>query len=206
MIEEDRKKIWEGEIIADVGEENWKQLGFESFRHEKTYLDQLTKMGLTICRSHPKSCFITGDNPVILVSSWQPNNPGLIVKDIRVWFPISYRKGLLWSWGHRGIDKTTFGHSETRMWNRHMVKWCYQEVYSPLPDDWLRDAVKEITFDPCLGHYGSLKEMAEAHSFPALDGNSKEMGEIIDTGAALRAGEKHDVLKLKPKKHPHRKK
>ncbi len=202
MIEEDRKKLWEGKIVADVGEENWKQLGFESIGHERTYLDQLMKMGLTICSSHPKSFFITSDNPVILVSSLQPNNPGLIVPDVRVWFPISYRKGLLWSWAHRGINKTAFGHSETRMWNRQMIKWCYREVYSPSPEDWLRDAVKEIEFDPRLGHYGSLKEMAESHSLPALDANNKEVGEIIDSAAALRAGKKHDVLKLKPMYQP----
>lgn len=196
MIEEDRRKIWEGEIIADVGEENWKQLGFESFRFEEAYLNELMRMGLTICTSHPKSFFITSDNPVVLVSTSQPNNPGLLLRDAQVWFPISHKKGLLWSWSHGGIDKTTLGHSATRMWNRQMIKWCYKEVYSPLTDDWIRDAVKEITFGPCLGHYGSLKEMAEGHAFPAVDGNDNRMGEVIDMMSALRAGEKKDVVRL----------
>lgn len=196
MLHEHREAIWKGKVIADVGKENWRQLGFESFKTEPFYLDVLMQMGLALCTSHPNSFFLTSDNPVILTAQSQKDNPGLGLKDAEIWFPISHKKALLWSWRHGGIDKTTLGHSATRMWNRQMIKWCYREAYSPLADDWIKTAVKEITFDPCFGHYGSLEEMAGSHSHPAVDGDDNRMGEIIDMVAALRAGEKKDVVRL----------
>jgi hypothetical protein len=67
-------------------------------------------------------------------------------------------------------------------------------------DDWIQTAVKEITFAPCLGHYGSLEEMAGSFSCDAVDWNDNKLGEIIDTLAALRSGEKRDALKLHPQR------
>ena len=94
-------------------------------------------MGLTICTSHPKSCFLTSDNPVILTSHSQKDDPGIGQRYTEVWFSVSYKKGLLWTWKHSGIDKTTLGHSATRVQNRNMIRWCYKEVYSPLREDWI---------------------------------------------------------------------
>lgn len=195
MLYEHREALWKGNVLIDVGRENWKQLGFESFKTEALFLNGLMRMGLTVCASHPKSFFITSDNPVILVSPFQKDSPGLGHKDTQVWFPISYKKGLMWSWKHSGIDRTTFGHSATRALNRAMIKWCYREIYSPLPEDWIAAAVKENTFDPCYGHYGSLEQMAGDFSFDAVDDNGRKR-EIVDLLAALRAGEKTDVLNL----------
>jgi hypothetical protein len=133
-----------------------------------------------------------------LTSNIQKDNPGLRLKDAEVWFPISYNRGLLWDRRHRGIKKTTLGHSATRAYNRHMIKWCYREVYAPLPEDWISAAVKEITFDPCLGHYGTLEDVLK-HSLPAVagpPGREVPMGEVVDLLAVLRAGEKRDVVRL----------
>ena len=195
-LEEDRKAFWEGSLFVDVGEENWKQLGFISTQTEAIWLDTLSAMGLTICNAHPGSCFVTSDNPVVLTCNSQKDRPGLWVKDAEVWFPISHKKGLLWTWRHTGADATTLGHSATRNQNRKMIRWCYRAIYAPLPEDWIGLAVKEETFNPCYGHYGSLKETAENHCLPAVD-ESGSSREVVDLVSALRAGEKLDVLKLK---------
>jgi Protein of unknown function (DUF4238) len=195
---EAKDAIYKGEVRAEVGKENWKQLGFDSFTFETLWLEGLARMGLTICTSHSKSFFLTSDNPVVLRSYFQPDNPGLGVKDAEVWFPISYNHGLLWSRKHLGIHKTTLGYAATCDYNRQIIKWCYREVYSPLPGDWINEAVKEATFDPCYGHYGSLEKVLQ-HSFHARigpPGPKGRKGEVVDILAALRAGEKCDVVRL----------
>jgi hypothetical protein len=195
-LDEDRKAFWEGGLFVDVGEENWKQLGFTSFESEKTWLEALSRMRLTICEAHPKSFFATSDNPVILTANSQSDRPGLGLSDAEVWFPISYKRGLLWTWKSGQTEKTTLGHSATRIKNRLMIRWCYREIYAPLPEDWIASAVKEEKFDPCFGHYGSLKEFAENHLINALDETGKKR-EIIDLVSGLKAGAKLDVLGLR---------
>ena len=195
-LQEDREAFWEGRLFVDVGEENWKQLGFNSFQTEELWLNILSEMGLTICHAHSGSCFVTSDNPVILTCNSRKDSPGLGLEDAEVWFPVSHKKGLLWTWRHRGADATTLGHSATRTLNRKMIRWCFREIYAPLPEDWIGMAVKEETFDPRYGHYGSLKEVAENHSLQAVD-ESGTSREIIDLLCALRTGDKLDVLKLK---------
>jgi hypothetical protein len=194
-LEQVRKEFWEGKLFVDVGEENWKQLGFTSFESETTWLEALSMMGLTICDARPKSFFVTSDNPVILTDSSQSNRPVLGTIDDEIWFPISHRKGLFWTRKSSQIGRTTLGHSATRIKNRLMIKWCYKEVYSPLSYAWLESAVTEEKFDPCYGHYGSLKEVAENHCVWAIDEAGKKR-EIIDLLSGLRAGEKLDVLRL----------
>ena len=194
-LEEDRKEFWEGRLFVDVGEENWKQLGFSSFESEATWVEALSKMALTICEAHPRSFFVTSDNPVILTRGSQSDTPGLGLIDAEVWFPISHRKGLLWTWKASQTGRTTLGHSATRIRNRMMIKWCYREVYAPLPEDWVESAIIEDKFDPCFGHYGSLKDVAEKHCVSAVDQAGKNH-EIIDLLKALRASEKLDVLRL----------
>src|SRR5579871_4218903 len=51
-IAEDRQQILNGELIIDVGEENWKQQGFFSFKMAEVWMQHLTQMGLTICSAH----------------------------------------------------------------------------------------------------------------------------------------------------------
>jgi hypothetical protein len=65
-----------------------------------------------------------------------------------------------------------------------MIKWCYREVYSSLPEDWIESAMIEERFDPCFGHYGSLKDVAENHCVNAVDQAGKSH-EIIDLLKAL---------------------
>jgi hypothetical protein len=200
-LQEAREAVWKGEVFADVGEANWKQLGFTSFETEGMWLNALCQMGLTVCNCHPKSCLITSDNPVILTCQSQKDSPGLGLKDAEVWFPISYNKGLLWTWRDRGISKMTLGHSATRVQNRNMIRWCYREVYAPLPEDWLGPAVTENSFDPRYGHYGSLEQVAGNHALYAADASGAQK-EIVDMLAALRAGEKCDALRLEPSFQP----
>ncbi len=193
-IQEDRVALLKGELVVDVGEENWKQLGFEAMQLQEMWINVLSKMGLTICGSHYQSFFITSDNPVVVHCGSQPNNPGIGVKDAEIWFPISYKKGLLWTWKHRGVQRDTFGHSLTRTMNKRMIKWCYKEVYSPLAEDWIGRAMKEVQFDPCYGHYGSLQEMIDNYALTAILPNGTQAGEIMDITAGLKSGEKHDVV------------
>jgi hypothetical protein len=196
-LREDREALLEGKLTVDVGEENWKQLGFESCSTKELFVNTLCRMGLTICLSHYNSFFITSDNPVVLTSSLQPDQPGLGLSDAEIWFPVSYRVGLLWRWRHGNVQRDTFGHSQTRVMNRRMVRWCYKEVYSPQRESWIEAAVMEVDFDPCYGHYGTLQRLLEsavpAATVPHL---GKQTGEVVDTIAGLRTGEKCDVVKL----------
>ena len=203
-LQEARDALWKGEVFVDVGEENWKQLGFTSFQTEVFWVNALTQMGLTVCTSHPNSFFLTSDNPVILTSHSQKDSPGLGLKDAEVWFPISYKRALLWRWKHRVTDRTTLGHSATRVRNRNMIRWCYNEVYAPLPEVWINSATKGCTFDTCYGHYGSLDKVANDHAFHVVD-DSGMRREIVDILAGLRTGEKVDVLQLKSSRNggPH---
>lgn len=204
-MDADRESILNGDLFVDVGEENWRQLGFSSPTSMAIVGEQLAPMTLTICRSHPNSFFLTSDNPVVFLSTAQPNNPGLALPDARVWFPVSHNRGFLWSQRKQNfganmkLERSNFGHSETRAMNRQIVKWCYKDVYSPLPEPWVEDAVKSAAFDPCFGHYGSLKQLIETHNAPAVfeEPNGKQRkGEIVNMTAGLRTGEKCDAVRI----------
>jgi Protein of unknown function (DUF4238) len=161
-------------------------------------------MTLAICRCHPNGFFLTSDNPVIVLSARQPNKPGVALPDARVWFPISYNRGLLWTHkkgmaGSVAVSRSGFGHSETRSLNRQIIKWCYKEVYSPLPETWIDEAMKANSFDPCFGHYGSRNLVIEAHSAPAFVARGSGLqrrGEIVDLIAGLKSGAKCDAVRI----------
>jgi len=187
-LAEDRRRILDGKLFADVGRENWKQLGFESFHLEEHLIELLLGMRMTVATCHRRSFFVTSDNPVVRT---YPSRPDQLNDEM--WFPISYKRGVLW---HRRSlsEKTTFGFSETISMNRRMIKHAHIRIYSPRPEDWIREASKEATFDPLLGHYGSLSKVIAA-SEEAIDMQGKPR-EIVDLVAAMRAGQKIDVLGL----------
>ena len=120
-----------------------------------------------------------------------PSRPDKL--DDEMWFPISYKRGILW---HRRSlsEKTTFGFSETISMNRRIIKHAHRRIYSPLPEDWIREASKEARFDPLFGYYGSLSKVIAA-SEQAIDMEGKPR-EIVDLVAAMRAGQKMDVVGL----------
>jgi hypothetical protein len=85
------------------------------------------------------------------------------------------------------------------MRNMDIIRWCYKKVYSPLPADWIATAMKENKFNPCYGHYRSLEQIAQNHTYPAvLEGVGKEhqRGEVINMLEALRAGKECDAVEL----------
>jgi hypothetical protein len=90
-LAEDRQQILDGKLFVDVGRENWKQLGFESFRIEGDVIRMLLGMRLTIVACHPRLFFVTSDNPVVRT---YPSKPDTV--DDEMWFPISYKRGVLW--------------------------------------------------------------------------------------------------------------
>ena len=108
IIQKTRENILAGELRIDVGQENWKQLGFDSAHLENTIVQTLCQMGLTIYTSHYKSFFLTSDNPVVTTSAEEPNSPGVLYPSAEVWFPIGWNRGLLWSWKHKGGVSGTF--------------------------------------------------------------------------------------------------
>ncbi len=190
-LKEDREQVLRGEVTADVGRENWKQLGFESFRLEPEIIRLLLGMRMTVMDCHPKSFFLISDNPVVRT---YPSD-GAMAKgrwDDEVWFPISHKRGLLWH--RRGLgERAGFGHSESRSLNRRVVERSYKFVYSPLPEDWIAEAARKETSDPLVGHYGSLdRVIGEAR--PAIDHHGRPCGEIVDLVAAMRSGERVDIL------------
>ncbi len=187
-LEESRRECLTGGLIIDVGEENWKQLGFHSFKMEEDLLRLLGGMEMTIVDCNLQGFFLTSDNPVVRTF---PSAHGK--QDDEVWLPVSYKRGLLWH--RRALGKRTcFGHSQVRSYNRRVIKYCYKYVYSPLAEGWIEPATSQETFDPLLGHYGSLERVI-AEAKPAIDGKTgKRCGEIVDFVAALRTGEKLDVV------------
>lgn len=194
-LEEDRKSLYEGGLFLDVEPECKKQLGFESFEQMELWIKCLSLMNLTVVECHYKSFFTTSDNPVIVFSNARStekqHNIGLKMKDAKVWFPISWNKGLLWHWD-APQERTGFGYSETHKINHKVAQWCYKFVYSPQPVQWL--AIKDVVFDPLRGHYGSLKKFFEL-SRPCFDLKSgKQIGDVIEIMSALRSGIKQDIL------------
>jgi hypothetical protein len=104
-LAEHRQDVINGKLFTDVGEENWKQLGLRIFEMFHIWLEPLGQMNLTVCHAGQKSFFITSDNPMIITSRSQWDSPGMITPDVEVWFPISWKKGLLWTWKNKGIKK-----------------------------------------------------------------------------------------------------
>lgn len=189
-LNEDREKALDGDLFVDVGEENWKQLGFMAFQIEADLIHLLLKMQMTVVNCHPGRFFLTSDNPV--GRTFPSGNDKL---DDDVWFPISYKRGVLWHRRRLGA-KTTFGYSEHFAYNRRLIKNSYKFIYSPLPDGWIESASREVHVDPpLLGHYGSLREVI-AQAKPAFDASGRPCGEIIDVMAAMRARPKPDVVGL----------
>lgn len=188
-LEEDREKVLNGKLFMDVGEENWRQLGFYVFQNEKQVIHLMQQMRMTIVNCHPKSAFLTSDNPVVRTF---PTHHGSL--DDQVWFPISYKRGVLW---HRNNlpAKTTFGHSQTRALNRRVIKYAYKKVFAPLPEDWIEGVVMTEDFNPLLGHYGSLREVMQ-HSVQTDSSEEEQPKEIVDLVAAMKAGKKLDVVRI----------
>jgi Protein of unknown function (DUF4238) len=186
-ITEDRERILDGDLFADVGRENWKQLGFESFQLEGGVIQLLLGMRMTVVTCHPRLFFVTTDNPVVRTY------PSVVecVGD-EVWFPISYKRGILWHSRRIGA-KTRFGYSETMAINRRAIKHAFRRIYSPLRADWVRTAAAEAKFNPMWGHYDSLRTVIEraTHSIVDADGVHRE---IVDFVAALRVGAAVDVV------------
>ena len=42
--------------------------------------------------------------------------------------------------------------------NGRMVRWCYKDVYSPLPEDWIEPTIKEVSFNSRYAHYRTCNE------------------------------------------------
>jgi hypothetical protein len=56
-LAEDRARVLDGDLFADVGKDHWKQLGFESFRNEGNFIRLLLDMNLTVATVHPRQFF-----------------------------------------------------------------------------------------------------------------------------------------------------
>ncbi|MCK9459682.1 MAG: DUF4238 domain-containing protein [Proteobacteria bacterium] len=192
--DKDRKELLAGELVIDVGNENHKQLGFESFQYQELWMDFMCAMSLTIMHSH--HFFITSDNPVILFSRSKKgiDNVGLKMRDAEIWFPISWNKGLLWRWGKHPTHHQT-GYSENCVLNRREIDGCYKFVYSPLQSDWLEKTSHQTNFNPLIGYYGCLNNFF-SHAKPCYDAQTGELldGEIIEVFAALKHANKPDIL------------
>lgn len=193
QIEADREAFLNGELFVDVGKEHWKQFGFDSFNYTEMCARQFMSMSLTIVDAQENDFFVTSDNPVVTHSPSQPDNPGFQVKDAIVWFPISYKRALLWHHRKQHPPREVFSARQTRDKNKLVIKWCYKFIYSPLPDSWVREVAVEEKFDPCYGHYGTLNDVI-GRAAPAFLPSGTPAGEIIEVGSALRAGVKVDAL------------
>jgi hypothetical protein len=152
--EADRQRVLKGDLFVDVGEENWKQLGFSSFQIQENVIHEMLAMRMTIVDCHFRCFFLASDNPVLAIPPSSPEK-----RDEQMWIPISYNRGILW---HRRADlgvRTCFGYSETHAINRQIIKMCYKRVYSPLPESWIESAGSQEKHDPLWGHYGSLEKV-----------------------------------------------
>ena len=188
-LAEDRQAFLKGNLFIDVGEENWKQLGFSAFELEKDILDILHGMTLTIVDCHFRCFFLTSDNPVVHISPSESSK-----MNDEVWFPISYNRALLWSHRPR-MERERLGYSETRVRNRQIIKYSYKFIYSPRPEQWIESAVREEPFDPMFGHYGSLEKVIEG-ARPAYASGHNKIREIVDLGASMKLGERFDFLRI----------
>jgi hypothetical protein len=196
QLEHDRQELLNGDLIVDVGDENRKQFGFESFNYQRLWIDALMEMELALVSCQANGFFVTSDNPVVLSSNVQKDNPGLALRDAEVWFPLSYSKGLLWRRSGVGVPRMVLSDRETLALNKKMVKWCYKFVYSPLPADWLENAARSETFNSLFGHYGNLATMIE-NARPLIDANNnQQIGEAMEIMSGLRQGRQEDILRI----------
>lgn len=193
QLAESRKKALNGELFMDVGEENWKQLGFTAFLSQPAVTQLLMRMRLTVVDCHPKSVFLTSDNPVVRT---YPSDAAIARHkwDDEMWFPISHKRGLLWHRRNCG-SRERFGHSQCRSLNRQVIKHAYKFIYSPRPEEWIGTAVTTAKPAPLLGHYESLEKVIAA-SKPAIDTHGRAVGEIVDSFAVMRDNAKVDVLRI----------
>jgi len=185
-LEEDRDKLLNGELVLDVGKENWRQLGFEAFQIEEVLIRLLLGMQMTVVDCNYRCFFLTSDTPV--VRTYPSGHDKL---DDEVWFPISYRRGILWHRRNDGI-RNRLGYSGSFLYNRRVIRHAYKFIYSPLSEGWIKTAARQETFDPLFGYYGSLEKVIEGAK-PAIF-NGERHGEIVDIVAAMRASPKPDVV------------
>lgn len=187
-LEESRAAVLKGELFLDVGKDNWKQLGFTSFQVEADVIHSLLDMKMTIVDCHYRCLFLTSDNPVVRTfpSAWD------IGADDAVWFPISYKRGVLWH--RRRFDtRTCLGYSESHALNRRVIKHSFKYVYAPRPDSSVESATRHESFDPLFGYYGSLERVI-GQARPAINSDGTPHGEIVDLIAALRSGSQMEVV------------
>jgi hypothetical protein len=185
-LAEDRERILDGDLFADVGSDHWKQLGFESFQNEGNLIRLLLDMNMTVVSPNPRLFFVTSDNPVVRIYPSQPDKT-----DDEMWFPISWSRAIWWHRRDIGL-KSRLGYSETMAMNHRLIKHSYRRIYSPLAQDWVMEAVRNAVFNPVWGHYRSLRAVLDK-SERAIDQDGKPH-EIVDLVAALRSGEPVDVV------------
>jgi hypothetical protein len=186
-LEESRLAVLKGELFADVGRENWKQLGFTAYQVEEGLIKCLLGMRMSIVDCHPSTFFLTSDNPAVRT---HPSPNGKCNDEL--WFPISHKRAVYWHLSPNLGRRERFGYSRCCALNRRMIKYAYKYIYSPLPSDWVETAARQETFDPLWGHYGTLERVI-ARSEPAAYSDGRK-GEVVDLIAAMRSGERFDVV------------
>ena len=150
----------------------------------------LLSMKLTVVDCNYRCFFVTSDNPVVRSYPSAPNR-----LDDEVWFPISYRRGVLWH-RHNREDRTTLGYSQSLEKNKRVIRNSYKFVYSPLQDDWVESAAKNESRNQLLGHYESLEKVVERGT-STFGANGVAPENIVDTIAAMKSGERLDVVGIK---------
>lgn len=186
-LTESRESALTGKLFVDVGKENWRQLGFEAFQSEMEVIKLLLGMRMSILDCNYRCFFLTSDNPAVRT---YPSAHG--AQDDEMWFPISHKRGILWHRREMGT-RNKLGYSECFAFNRRVIKHAYKYIYSPLAESWIDAAARQETYDPLYGHYGSLERVI-AQSRPAFDDTGNQHGEIVDLIAAVKSGEKMDVV------------
>lgn len=186
-IRQEKNRILTGEITFGI--ENKKLYGLASWNLFYFWVNWFTCMNLQIIET--KEFFITSDNPII-VKSKDFLFPAIGYKDSFVWFPISNKKGILLSHNKKSKFKN-IKHSETRMYNRLIMKYCYDFVYSPYNEDWINDFMKENTLDPLLGTFSGFSGIEKI--VKETDGKF-----FVDLGNFLKGIPDRSFLGLKYKK------
>lgn len=186
-LAESREMVLKGQLFADVGEGDRKQLGFRSFEIERDVISLLLGMQMTIVDCNRRCVFLTSDNPVVRTF---PSGPGRA--DDEVWFPISHKRAVRWHRRHKMGVREQLGYSQCFQLNRRVIKFAHKFIYSPLRETWIEEAARGETYNPRFGHYGSLERViSKSAKVSSRDG---KQGEIIDLIAAMRDGEQVDVV------------
>lgn len=183
--------LLEGNLRAGVGKDKERQDGLESLAYIKVLVASLTEMCWRLLVATGNDFFLTSDNPVVFEDRAQPTKRfnGIRQPRVEVWYPLSHRIGLLSNWTMKQQGRFGVGHSQVRALNRRMIKWCYRNVYSPLPEDWIEHAVRNDDFNPLLDRFTTLGAVVE----PAKDNIIIE-APASAAAAALENGEPADVF------------